>query len=200
MSDDSLLEEIAELARDHTGEKTVTLATRLYGDLGMTGDDAHEFLLGFAIKYDVDMGELIWLRYFDDEGTANDLMGPAIALAASVLSPAFAVRWQAAREAEREIDIAHLAEVARVKRWINPGEAMRRNRRDSPLLLLFSAATLLVMAFFVILGVVVAHGLLTRQLGQRDVLPLVGIVAASVLPLFFALNSWRAIERKLASA
>ena len=45
MSDDTLLAEIIELAKNHTGKSSVTADTRLYADLGMTGDDANEFLL-----------------------------------------------------------------------------------------------------------------------------------------------------------
>lgn len=197
---DTLLEEIIELARSRTGNSSVTADTRLYADLGMTGDNAHEFLLAYATQYDVDMERLIWLRFFDDEPSTNDLMAPAITFAASVLSPTFAVRWQAARDAEREITIAHLAEVARAKVWSDPGHAYKRTRGASPLVLIFSAASVLLLAFFVLLGVTVGYAFLTGQLGEANLLPLLGVIAVSVLPFFFAFASWRSIERKLASA
>ena len=200
MTDDALLAEIIELAKTHTGRDSVTPETRLYADLGMTGDDAREFLLKFATKYDVDMGALVWLRHFDDEPSTSDLMEPAITLAASVLSPAFSVRWKAARDAEREINLAHLADVARAKVWTDPGDAYRRVRGHSPLVIAFSAASVLLMAFFVLLGAAVAYSLITGQLNDTNVLALLGVVAVSALPLFFAYSSWKSIQRKLASA
>ncbi|MEQ1811966.1 MAG: DUF1493 family protein [Terricaulis sp.] len=199
-ADDTLLEEIIELAKNRTGKSAVTPETRLYADLGMTGDDAHEFLLAFATKYDVDMERLIWLRFFDDEPSTNDLMAPAITLAASVLSPSFAIRWQAARDAEREITIAHLADVARAKVWSDPGDAYRRTRGHSPLVLIFSAASLSLLAFFVLLGIAVGYAFLAGQLGDKNYIALLGVLAVSVLPFFFAFSSWQSIQRKLASA
>lgn len=196
---DNLIVEIAELAKNHTGATSVTPSTRLYADLGMTGDDARGFMLTFAASYEVDLGDLVWLRYFDDENT--DMLAPAAALAASVFSPAFAVRWQAARDAEREITIAHLAEVARAKTWIDPGETFRRERRVSPLLLVLSVASALIMGFFLLLGAVVAYGFLAGQLGDRNLLALVGIALMGILfPLYLGFASWRTIQCKLASA
>ncbi len=200
MTDDVLLAEIIELAKTHTGKDAVTPETRLYADLGITGDDAREFLLKFATTYDVDMGALVWLRHFDDEPSTSDLMEPAITLTASVLSPSFAVRWQAARDAEREINLAHLAGVARSKVWTDPGDAYRRTRGHSPLVTIFSAASILLMAFFVLLGVAVSYALITGQLNDTNVLALLGVITVSVLPLFFAYSSWQNIQRKLASA
>lgn len=200
MTDDALLTEIIELAKTHTGKSSVTPETRLYADLGMTGDDARDFLLKVATSYDIDMERLIWLRFFDDEPSTNDLMEPAITLAASVLSPSFAVRWQAAREAEREITIAHLADVARAKVWTDPGDGYRRTRGASPLVLILSAGSVLLLAFFVLLGAVVAYAFLTGQLGDQNMIALLGVVAVSVMPFFFAFASWRGIQRKLASA
>lgn len=200
MSDDALLTEIIDLAKNRTGKSSVTPETRLYADLGMTGDTAREFLLAYATKYDVDMERLVWLRFFDDEPSISDLMEPAITLGASVLSPSFAVRWQAARDAEREITLAHLVEVARAKIWTDPNQTFNRMRGHSPLVIAFSAASVLLMAFFVVLGAFVAYALLTGQLGEINAVALLGVIAVSMLPFFFAFASWRSIERKLASA
>ncbi|MCX7359830.1 MAG: DUF1493 family protein [Alphaproteobacteria bacterium] len=200
MSDDALLNEIIELAKNRTGKDAVTADTRLYADLGLTGDAAREFLLAFATKHDVDMERLIWLRFFDDEPSISDLMEPAVMLAASVLSPSFAARWQAARDAEREITLAHLADVARAKSWTDPGDAFRRTRGHSPLVIAFSGASVLLMAFFVLLGAAVGYALIAGELGEVNVIALLGVIGVSVLPFFFAFASWRSIERKLASA
>lgn len=198
-AENDLVRDIAKLVEPFA-HKSATANTRLYSDLGLTGDDADALMKAFVVKYDVDMSNFVWLRYFEDEPTLNDLMGPAMALAASVLSPSFAVRWQAARNAEREITIAHLAAVAAAKTWIEPGDDFRRRQRASALLPLFSAASVLVMAFFALLGPMVIYVFLTGGLGERNALALIGILAVSILPFFLAFTSWRAIRRKLASA
>ncbi len=196
---DTLLAEIVELAKHHSGASNVGADTRLYADLGLTGDDAHNFMTAFAAKYDVDMNALAGLRYFDDEG--SDMQGPAITLMACALSPSFAARWRTALEAEREVTIAHLAAVARSKVWRDPGEAFRRAPKSAPLTLIFSALSLLTMAFFFLLGIVVAYGFLTGELGDRNLLTLFGIVAIGLFfPVYLTYVSWRNIERKLASA
>ena len=142
---DALLAEIIDQAKRHTGAKTVTAETRLYADLGMTGDDAERFLQAFAANYDIDMSALEWQRYFENEPTMADMLMPALVFGASVLSPTFAVRWQSAREAEREITIAHLAEVASTKVWREPDAGFRRAPKSNALTLIFSALALLTM-------------------------------------------------------
>lgn len=200
-TDDALLAEIIEQAKSHTGAKTVTSETRLHADLGMTGDDAERFLQAFAIKYDVDMGALEWQRYFENEPTMADMLMPAMVLGASVLSPAFAVRWQTAREAEREITIAHLVEVASEKVWREPDESFRRAPKSNALTLVLSVLALLTMGLFVAIGVAVLHAFLTGALGEQRVLVLIGIAATGVaLPIYLCYASWRQIQRKLASA
>lgn len=200
MSEDALSEIVAE-AKSHTGAKTVTAETRLHADLGMTGDDAERFLQAFAIKYDVNMEALEWQRYFENEPTMADMLMPALVFGASVLSPTFAVRWQSAREAEREITIAHLAEVASTKVWREPDAGFRRAPKSNELTLIFSALALLTMGFFVAIGIAVLYAFLTGALGERRFLVLVGIAATGiVLPIYLAYASWRQISAKLASA
>jgi len=197
-TEDAVLAEIIELARDQTGVKTITPHTRLYSDLGMTGDDAQEFMTAFAVKYDVDMGSFIWLRYFDDEG--SDMMAPAIALAASVLSPSFAVRWLAAHEAEREITIAHLVKVAGERIWFEPSDALKRKPDPRVLTLIFSVLSVLVSAFFVFGSAVVLYALLAGDLGEKNLLVVFGVIATGLVFPWLAYASWRNIQRKLASA
>lgn len=200
MSDEAL-SEIIEAAKSHTGAQTVTSETRLHADLGMTGDDAERFLQAFAIKYDVNMEALEWQRYFDNEPTMADMLMPAMVLGASVVSPAFAVRWQGAREAEREITIAHLAEVASLKVWRQPDAGFRRAPKSNGLTLIFSTLALLTMGFFIAIGIAVLYAFFTGALGERRVLVLVGIAATGVvLPIYLCYASWRQIRRKLVSA
>lgn len=195
---DQVLAEIIELARNQTGAKTITAETRLYSDLGMTGDDAQEFMTAFAVKYDVDMESFVWLRYFGDEG--SDMLGPAIALFASVLSPSFAVRWQAAHEAEREITIAHLVEIAAERSWRDPSDAFKRKRNPLVLSLIFSIVAVLMSAFFVFGSALVLHALLSGKLGEKNLLVVFGVIATGLVFPWLAYTSWRNIQRKLASA
>ena len=197
-TDEAVLAEIIELARSQAGAKTITANTRLYADLGMTGDDAQEFMTAFAVKYDVDMGEFVWLRYFDDEG--SDMMARAIALAASILSPSFAVRWQAAYDAEREITIAHLAKVAGERKWREPSDAFKRKPDPRVLTLIFSVLSVLVSAFFVFGSAVVLYALLAGDLGNNNLLVVFGVIATGLVFPWLAYASWRNIQRKLASA
>jgi hypothetical protein len=195
---DGVLGEIIDLARKQTGAKTITANTRLYADLGMTGDDAQEFMTAFAVKYDVDMSEFVWLRYFDDEG--SDMMGPAIVLAASVLSASFAVRWQAAHDAEREITIGHLVGIAGERTWRDPGDAYIRKRNPIVLTLILSTVSLVVSAFFVLGSAIVLYALLAGELGETNLLVVFGVVATGLVFPWLAYTSWRNIQRKLASA
>jgi hypothetical protein len=198
---DDVLAEIIESAKAFTGAKTVTPQTRLYADLGMDGDDADEFLMAFETEYGVDMTPMVWQRFFSDEPTMTDMLTPAIVLASSVLSPSFAVRWQAARLAEREVTIAHLANVAHSKLWRDPSETSARQHKSSGLSLIFSSIALLIMALFIVLGVIVIYAFLAGEMGERRVLALVGLAAMSiVLPVHLAHASWRQIRAKLASA
>lgn len=197
-ADDDVLAEIIELARSQTGAKTITANTRLYSDLGMTGDDAQEFMTAFAVKYDVDMESFIWLRYFDDEG--SDMLAPAMALIASVLSPSFAVRWQAAHEAEREITIAHLVDIATERTWRDPGEAFKRKRNPMVLTVIFSTVAVLFSILFVLMSVIVLHALLSGKLGEENLLTVFGVIATGLVFPRLAYASWRNIQRKLASA
>jgi hypothetical protein len=197
-ADDQVLAEIIELARNQTGANTITANTRLYADLGMTGDDAQEFMTAFAVKYDVDMESFIWLRYFDDEG--SDMMAPAMALIASVLSPSFAVRWQAAHDAEREITIGHLVDVASERTWRDPADTYIRKRNPIVLTLIFSAVSLLVSAFFVLGSAIVLYALLAGELGETNLLAAFGVIATGLVFPWLAYASWLNIQRKLASA
>jgi len=197
-TDDTLLAELIELAKHHSESDKVSADTRLYADLGLTGDDAGNFMTAFAAKYEVDMSAFVWLRYFDNEGW--DLMGPAIALAACIISPSFAVRWHAAHDAEREITIAHLADVARTKVWREPEQAFRRTKAPLVQILVFSVLSVFLAAFFLLGSLAVLHAFLGGQLGNKNLLALLGVIATGLVFPGLAFASWRQIQRKLASA
>lgn len=198
-TDDVVLAEIIALAKHVSEVDSVGPNARLFSDLHLDGDVAREFMERFAGQYDVDMTNFVWLRYFGDEGF--DMMGPAFAMAASVLSTDFALRWHQAREAEREITIEHLVDVARTRVWRDPGVEFRMPPTQSVVMLAFSAVSVLVTAFFLLLGIAVIYGFLTGELGDGGLLTLFGIAAVSIFfPAYLAFGSWRNIERKLASA
>lgn len=46
----------------------LTRQTELVNDLGLTGDDAFEFMEKYATKFDIDKGDYEWSNYFDPEG------------------------------------------------------------------------------------------------------------------------------------
>lgn len=72
-----ILEEIANLVVDKMGKyrKPLTRQTSLEKDLGMSGDDAVEFLLEFSKKFNVDIGNFKFKECFSPEG---DFILPAI--------------------------------------------------------------------------------------------------------------------------
>lgn len=49
-------------------KKPLTKKTELVGDLRITGDDAVEFLSDFMEVFSIDMGNLNFHEYFDEEG------------------------------------------------------------------------------------------------------------------------------------
>lgn len=196
--DDTLLAELIELAKHHRESDEVRADTRLYADLGLTGDDAGNLMTAFAAKYEVDMSAFVWLRYFDNE--SSNLMEPAIALAACALSPSFAVRWHAAHDSEREITVAHLADVARAKVWRHPEQAFGRTQAPHFPTLVFSVLSVFLAAFFLLGSLAVLHAFLNGQLGDKNLLVLLGVIATGLVFPGLAFASWRSIGAKLASA
>ncbi|MFB6447393.1 DUF5958 family protein [Bradyrhizobium tunisiense] len=72
--DAGLLESLLSFVRAETlTRRQITLATDIARDLGVDGDDAHEFICRFADQFKVDMSEFDFDRYFGGEGF--DLVG-----------------------------------------------------------------------------------------------------------------------------
>jgi acyl carrier protein len=198
MSETDLFGEIAALAAKHgeTSADTITPQTRLAGDLGLDGDDAHEFVAAFSEHYGVDFDGFVWLRYFGDEGW--DFLRPTLVAAAKALSPAFARRWRAAQDAEREVTIAHLVEVAQAKRWRHPGPEHAVARRPSAFATLLGAAMSLPILALGAFGLIALYGLATGAVAARLLQGAV-VVLMAAMPFYFGWVSWRNIQRKLAS-
>jgi hypothetical protein len=70
-SDAQLYEMIVSLVTEETGtRKRLTEQTDLLKDVGMDGDDANEFLCKFADRFQVDMSDFRFDRFFGSEGFA----------------------------------------------------------------------------------------------------------------------------------
>ena len=193
------LADIAALAAQFAGREISEIApgTRLYADLGLTGDDAHGLMAVFAERFSVDMGGFVWLRYFDDEGW--NMLDPAVVMAASLVSRGFMAQWAAATSAEREITISHLADVAARRAWFEPGAEHHRPRRTAFANVL-SLAAAVATAFLVLVGALACYGYLTGALGDAHRLAAIGLFAMTLLPLVLVWASIRNVRRKLASA
>ncbi|WP_395645485.1 hypothetical protein [Terricaulis sp.] len=208
MSDTTELEsEIAALAHAAALKRVdaVTPDMRLRADLGVDGDAARDFIGAFAARYEVDLDRLVWRRFFREEGF--DPLAPALAFWLRRLDRDFAYRWSRAEDAEREISIAHLARVAETKKWFDPGaEAKPANAQNHVgFLILRGVLSLAPIALVLTLPVLlVLMVLLAAMSGNWNVLMdnwwLVIFMAGLVgLQGWIARNSWRSIERKLAS-
>lgn len=193
------LSDVTALVAQFTGKEPGDIApsARLYADLGLTGDDAHGLMAVFADRFSVDMDGFVWLRFFDDEGW--DFPGPAMVLAARLLSTRFDERWTAVLAAERESTIAHLAEVATRGAWFDPPPGPTRPRQP-PLTLPLSILALAGVVFLAVVGVIGCWGYFTGQLGGVNWITALGLIAMSLLPVALVWSSVRSIRRKLASA
>jgi hypothetical protein len=191
--------EIAALAKRRAvaAVDEIHASTRLLSDLGLDGNDADPFIEEFAKTYDVDMTSFQWLRYFGDEGF--DLLSPALVMTARFFSPAFARKWDAAREAEREITIAHLVHVAETRAWSHPG-AEDRVQSDYTIMNIISVLMALALVLLVATGALACYGYLTGEIGSVNILTLAGLLGMALFPVMLAISSWRNIQRKLATA
>ncbi|MBJ7406376.1 MAG: DUF1493 family protein [Bradyrhizobium sp.] len=74
IDDAELLESLLSFVQTETlTRRQIILATDIARDLGVDGDDAHEFICRFADQFKVDMSEFDFDMYFGGEGF--DLVG-----------------------------------------------------------------------------------------------------------------------------
>lgn len=208
MTDKTELEaEIAAMAHARALNRVEAVGPdmRLRADLGIDGDSAQEFMRAFAEKYEVDLDRLIWRRFFREEGF--DPLAPALVFWLRRLDRDFSYRWTRAEDAEREISIAHLARVAVAKKWSDPGADAKpaEGQKHIGFVLLRGLLSLAPIALVLTLPVLmVLMVVLAAASGNWNVLVdnwwlvlfMAGLVA---LQGWIARNSWRSIERKLAS-
>jgi hypothetical protein len=100
------------LVRDFVSEScgisidSLTPGTRIEEDLGVTGDDAAEFLADFAERFDVEMAGLDFHKHFGPEGC-------------NPLWLLYTPDWLE-NHGRSPVTIDHLVRVAEVKRWFSP--------------------------------------------------------------------------------
>jgi hypothetical protein len=104
----SLADRVRELlARERAMSPDKIMAhDRLEEDLGMTGDDASDFLEDFASTFDVDLSGLDFHKHF----------GPECAWVPGWLQ----AELEAKGYGMYPVTVAHLIDVAKAKRWICP--------------------------------------------------------------------------------
>jgi hypothetical protein len=151
----------------------------------------------FEDRFKPDMGGFVWLRYFEDEGW--DFLDPAVVMIGSLFSARIATRWAAAMAAEREITIAHLAEVTERGAWFEPGVEHHR-ARSTGLGNVLSLIAAVAIVFLTLTGAIACYGYFSGGLGGVSWLTGVGLIAMTLAPLILVRHAIRNVRRKLASA
>jgi len=94
--------------------------TRLEEDLGMTGDDAAEFLEAFAAAFEIDLTGIEFHKHFGPECSGPVLFWP---------------RWlkdQLRDVGKYPVTIGHLVDVAAARRWSCPPQHGEKKRPSLP--------------------------------------------------------------------
>jgi Protein of unknown function (DUF1493) len=63
------IDEISLFLKEYIGTDVITPHTDIYNDLGVAGDDFHEMIAKYALKYGVNMETYIWYFHADEEGS-----------------------------------------------------------------------------------------------------------------------------------
>jgi hypothetical protein len=64
-------EEIIQFLKEETYEESITSDTDIFNDCGVSGDDSHELIEKYHIKYNVDMSNYLWYFHCNEEGTGS---------------------------------------------------------------------------------------------------------------------------------
>lgn len=191
---DPVIDEIIALLADTNDPTKVTAHSRLLTDLGLDGEDASDFIEAFAERFDVDFSSFRWLRCFGDEGL--DALAPTIAALRRAFSTKTRLRWRAAHEAEREISIIHLADVAKTKRWIEPGPEAARATPRPPVRALQPVLALLVPLPFIALCIAAVLVFVAAPDITSEAIAAVFVSLAALI----LWTPWRNVTRKLESS
>ena len=112
---DSMTDRVTEFVARHWSEPAsrLTPATSLEDDLGMTGEDAAEFIQAFAAEFRVDLSGFEFGRHFGDERPATP-----VSLALGLID--WAATGRRGTPAPEPVTIARLAEAGSAGRWATP--------------------------------------------------------------------------------
>jgi hypothetical protein len=62
------IENIIDFVKESSAEDKITADLDLSNDIGLSGDDFHEFIDRFALKFNVDMSAYLWYFHTNEEG------------------------------------------------------------------------------------------------------------------------------------
>lgn len=62
-------EEIIHFLKEETYEEEITSETDIFNECGIIGDDSHELIEKYQMKYNVDMSNYLWYFHCDEEGS-----------------------------------------------------------------------------------------------------------------------------------
>ena len=63
-------EEIIQFLKEETYEEVINSETDIFNECGISGDDSHELIEKYQMKYGVDMSNYLWYFHCDEEGSA----------------------------------------------------------------------------------------------------------------------------------
>ncbi|MBC8053215.1 MAG: DUF1493 family protein [Sphingobacteriaceae bacterium] len=69
------IDDIIHFLIEYSGEKTIIPTANIFLDLGLTGDDFHEFIEKYTEIFAVDMSDYLWYFHSDEEGSWNSIGG-----------------------------------------------------------------------------------------------------------------------------
>ncbi len=61
--------EIIDFLKEETYEDEITSDTDIFNECGVSGDDSHELIEKYHLKYNVDMSNYLWYFHCDEEGS-----------------------------------------------------------------------------------------------------------------------------------
>jgi hypothetical protein len=64
-------EEIIQFLKEETYEDSITSDTDIFNDCGVNGDDSHELIKKYLIKYNIDTANYLWYFHCDEEGRGS---------------------------------------------------------------------------------------------------------------------------------
>lgn len=60
--------EIIQFLNEETYEEVISSETDIFNECGISGDDSHELIEKYQMKYSVDMSTYLWYFHCDEEG------------------------------------------------------------------------------------------------------------------------------------